>query len=75
VSDFYAMQCETAASINFDTIIIKILANIKKCTNLNEGVCTKPSSVINVVCFLLGNFSASEFYMPTFRNTLPVPSS
>jgi len=27
-----------------------------------------------VVCFLLGNFLASEFYMPTFRNTLPVPS-
>jgi len=27
-----------------------------------------------VVCFLLGNSPASEFYMPTFRNTLPVPS-
>jgi len=25
--------------------------------------------------FLLGNFPASEFYMPTFRNTLSVPSS
>jgi len=25
----------------------------------------------NVVCFLLGNNTASEFYMPTFRNTLP----
>jgi hypothetical protein len=24
----------------------------------------------NVVCFLLGNSQASEFYMPTFRNTL-----
>jgi len=23
-----------------------------------------------VVCFLLCNFPASEFYMPTFRNTL-----
>ena len=30
--------------------------------------------VLNVVCFLLGNSSASEFYMPTFRNTLSVPS-
>ena len=29
----------------------------------------------NVVCFLLGNFPASEFYMPTFRNTLSVPTS
>ena len=28
-----------------------------------------------VVCFLLGNFMASEFYMPTFRNTLSVPPS
>jgi hypothetical protein len=26
--------------------------------------------VLNAVCFLLGNFPASEFYMPTFRNTL-----
>jgi hypothetical protein len=27
-----------------------------------------------VLCFILGNFPASEFYMPTFRNTLSVPS-
>ena len=26
--------------------------------------------VLNVVCFLLGHFRTSEFYMPTFRNTL-----
>jgi hypothetical protein len=26
--------------------------------------------VLNIVCFLLGNSPASEFYMPTFRNTL-----
>ena len=31
--------------------------------------------VLNIVCFLLGNSPASEFYMPTFRNTLSVPSS
>ena len=31
--------------------------------------------VLNVICFLLGNFPASEFCMPTFRNTLSVPSS
>jgi hypothetical protein len=31
--------------------------------------------VLNVVCFLLGNSPASEFYMPTFRNTLSIPSS
>jgi hypothetical protein len=27
-----------------------------------------------VVCFLLGNFPVSEFYISTFRNTLSVPS-
>jgi len=31
--------------------------------------------VLYVVCFLLGNSPPSEFYMPTFRNTLSVPSS
>jgi len=25
----------------------------------------------HLVCFLLGNSPASEFYMPTFRNTVP----
>jgi len=33
------------------------------------------SSVMDVVCYLLGNSPASEFYMSTFRNTLSVPSS
>jgi len=31
--------------------------------------------VLNVVCFLLFNFMASEFYVLKFRNTLLVPSS
>jgi len=31
--------------------------------------------VVNVLFSLLGDSSESEFYMPTFRNTLPVPSS
>jgi len=31
--------------------------------------------VLNGVFFLLGNSPASEVYMPTFRNTLSVPSS
>ena len=29
--------------------------------------------VLNIVCFLLGNPQAPEFYMPTFQNTLSVP--
>ena len=44
-------------------------ANIKMCAILRKSVYTKPSSVIKVVCFLLSNSPASEFYMPTFRNT------
>ena len=31
--------------------------------------------VLNVVCFLLGNFLASEIYMPTFRSNVSVPPS
>ena len=31
--------------------------------------------VYPVVCFLLGDSPASDLYMPTFRNTLSVPSS
>jgi hypothetical protein len=30
---------------------------------------------LQIVCFLLGNSTASESYMPTFRNTVSVPSS
>jgi len=33
------------------------------------------NKVVHFVCLLLDNFPASEFYMPTFRNTLSVPSS
>ena len=46
-----------------------------------EGVCSWSflisdfRRVMNVVCFLVGNSPASEFYMPTFRNTQSVPSS
>jgi hypothetical protein len=30
--------------------------------------------VLYVVCFILRNFPASKFYMPTFRNTLSIPA-
>jgi hypothetical protein len=48
--------------------------------NLSSFLFISPLFVSNnclktVVCFLLGNSPASEFYMPTFRNTLSVPSS
>jgi hypothetical protein len=35
----------------------------------------RPVNFNIALCFLLGNSPASEFYMPTFRNTLSVPSS
>jgi len=44
------------------------------------GVFTSVGSILMktlpvVVCFLPGNSPAYEFYMPTFRNTLVVPSA
>jgi len=30
---------------------------------------------LHLICLLLDNTQASEFYMPTFRNTLSLPSS
>jgi len=46
--------------------------------NAKSSIREKYASIINSVfedlvrfaCFLLGNSPASEFYMPTFRNTL-----
>ena len=36
---------------------------------------TEIGKLFFVVCYLLGNSPASEFYMQTFRNTRSVPSS
>jgi hypothetical protein len=41
----------------------------------NQNYCHGPKQEKQIVCFLLGNSTASEFYMPTFWNTPPVPSS
>jgi hypothetical protein len=41
----------------------------------NKSLILNFPRVMNVVCFLLGNSPASEFYMPTFKNTLSVPFS
>jgi hypothetical protein len=35
----------------------------------------RKNKIYHVVCFLLGNSPASKFYVPTFWNTLSVPSS
>jgi len=42
---------------------------------LDKFVISNFRHVLNVVCFFLGNSPVSEFYMPTFWNTLSVPSS
>jgi hypothetical protein len=39
-------------------------------TNVTECTSAKKKQTFSVVCFLLGNSSASEFCMPTYRNTL-----
>jgi len=38
--------------------------------NIKMFLISNVRRVLNAVCFLLGNSPASEFYMPTFRNTL-----
>jgi hypothetical protein len=52
----------------------------KICTFYNSGkkhglfLISNFRRVLYIVYFLLGKFRASEFYMPTFRSTLSVPS-
>ena len=58
--------------------VIRFLAGtviIPVATKLRMALISNFRRVLYVVCFLLGNSPASEFYMPTFRNTLSVPSS
>jgi len=45
------------------------------CDRIYTFLITNFCCVLYVVCFLLGNSQATEFYMPMFRNTLSVPSS
>ena len=42
--------------------------------SVNNGGCPTTDGIKHVVCFLLGDSPASDLYMPTFRNTLSVPS-
>ena len=44
--------------------------NVVRGNNHNLFLISNFSRVLNVVCFRLDNSPASEFYMPTFRNTL-----
>jgi hypothetical protein len=61
---------------------MKIIVAFRNFANAPKNVCVVPTAVmllcsnikrtnqLNVACFLLGNSSAPECYMPTFRNTL-----
>jgi len=54
-----------------DSVICLVLDDA---TDMQEHfLISKFRRVLNVVCFLLGISRASEFYMPTFWNTLSVP--
>jgi len=44
-------------------------------TTANTFLISNFRRVLYVVYFLLSNSPASKFYIPTFRNTLSVPSS
>jgi len=62
----------------FVKILIMISAAVRKIYTekyINGDVAKQLKLDYMAECFLLGNSTASEFNMPTFRNTLSVPSS
>jgi len=52
--------------VNVCVSFMLIYETISKEQFLNSKFCR----VLNVLCFLLGNSPASEFYMPMFRDTV-----
>jgi len=53
----------------------EIRKSIKKERKKKDKMISQFRLAVNVVFFLLDDSLASEFSVPTFRNTLPVPSS
>ena len=51
-------------------IIIIIIIIMNNITKSKCKIVIKVYNTVHVVGFLLGNSTAPEFYMPTFRNTL-----
>ena len=68
----HAISCEVRAEV--EKAIDRLCTRVER-DALQVFLISNFCPVLNVVCFLLGNSPASEFYMPTFRNTLSVPSS
>ena len=52
----YVLGCKGRGEGDLGNIAFFLISNFRR--------------VLNVVCFLLDNSPASEFYMPTFRNTV-----
>ena len=61
----------TGSFRNAVSVVVFVVTMGKCLLNITGAFLTsKFPRVLNVVCFLLGNYQASELYMPTFRNTL-----
>jgi hypothetical protein len=73
-----AFMMHTGTTLLFLLLYMGLQTNVVYCAVLEVTVrlvSTLVEHLMMIVCFLLGNSPASEFYMPTFRNTLSVPSS
>ena len=71
-------QVKVIFNINFKTLSSSIksaLLAYELYRYQNARFNDKKKHFVCILCFLLGNSPASQFYMLTFRNTLPVPSS
>jgi len=72
----YALnKIQFMTSINSYIVWYRVLLSGNFFLIINEFKISSFRRVQNVVCFLLGDSPASDLYMPTFRNTLSVPSS
>jgi hypothetical protein len=62
----YSERISRSTSKNSEDLVLSLT---NKCNTLVK------KTLLYLVCFLLGDSPASEFYKPTFRNTLSVPPS
>jgi len=70
------MQKDDLSSYEYEKLkFSQVLTYLFNADEFNVFLISNFRRVLYVVCFLLGNSPASEFYMPTFRNNLSVPLS
>jgi len=60
---------------NFNIYCANLNLNLRKPTTAQLFLISNLRRVVNIVFFLFGDSPASEFYVPTFQNTLSVPPS